>query len=287
LDRFAEAKSSFSRALELGNKSSELMIRKCEAEINRQTKNNSNTAKTTTTNTSAPTAATKVTADPVTAGAAPVSVSSQTLASKVKEQWFQSKTHVTITLFVRNLPANSFNVELTEGNKLSAKLTLPDGSIFTQEWKLFAPVNSEFKTDLSSYRLEIILTKLDSNDWSGLLEDEKKKYEGLVARENIINANNEIRSVYPTSAKKKIEWNEIEQTAKKLEEEEKPTGDAALQKLFQSIYKDSDEDTRRAMIKSFQTSGGTVLSTNWKEVGTTDYTKNKKAPDGQEFKDFK
>ena len=28
-----------------------------------------------------------------------------------------------------------------------------------------------------------------------------------------------------------------------------------------------DEDTRRAMMKSFQTSGGTVLSTNWDEVG--------------------
>jgi hypothetical protein len=26
------------------------------------------------------------------------------------------------------------------------------------------------------------------------------------------------------------------------------------------------QDSRRAMIKSYQTSGGTVLSTNWKEV---------------------
>lgn len=28
-----------------------------------------------------------------------------------------------------------------------------------------------------------------------------------------------------------------------------------------------DDDTRRAMMKSFTESGGTVLSTNWKEVG--------------------
>jgi suppressor of G2 allele of SKP1 len=28
-----------------------------------------------------------------------------------------------------------------------------------------------------------------------------------------------------------------------------------------------DEDTRRAMMKSFVESNGTVLSTNWKEVG--------------------
>ena len=33
------------------------------------------------------------------------------------------------------------------------------------------------------------------------------------------------------------------------------------------IYGNADEDTRRAMNKSFQESNGTVLSTNWKEIG--------------------
>jgi suppressor of G2 allele of SKP1 len=38
------------------------------------------------------------------------------------------------------------------------------------------------------------------------------------------------------------------------------------------------------MNKSFQTSGGTVLSTNWGEVGTTDYEKERQAPAGMQWK---
>merc|ERR1712176_1273894 len=70
------------------------------------------------------------------------------------------------------------------------------------------------------------------------------------------------------------DWNKIEQNLKKDEESEKPEGDEALQKLFRDIYGKANPDTRRAMNKSFQTSGGTVLSTNWNEVKEKDYEKN-------------
>ena len=46
-----------------------------------------------------------------------------------------------------------------------------------------------------------------------------------------------------------------------------------------------DEATRRAMNKSFQMSGGTVLSTNWADVEKRDFD-DITPPDGSEVKKF-
>lgn len=57
-------------------------------------------------------------------------------------------------------------------------------------------------------------------------------------RENIVTGKVES---YPTSRPVKTNWTEVEKDAVKQEESEKPEGEAALQKLFQSIYAGADE----------------------------------------------
>ena len=44
-------------------------------------------------------------------------------------------------------------------------------------------------------------------------------------------------------------------------------GDDGLNKMFRDLYRDADDDQRRAMMKSFVESNGTVLSTDWADVG--------------------
>ena len=52
--------------------------------------------------------------------------------------------------------------------------------------------------------------------------------------------------------------------------------------ILKNIYSNANEETKRAMMKSFQESNGTVLSTNWNEVGKDKV--EMKPPDSMEFK---
>jgi suppressor of G2 allele of SKP1 len=65
----------------------------------------------------------------------------------------------------------------------------------------------------------------------------------------------EAKTYNPSSAKVKRDWDKIE---KDLEKEIAKEGDP-LNEMFKQIYSQGDENTRKAMIKSFQTSGGPVL----------------------------
>ena len=77
------------------------------------------------------------------------------------------------------------------------------------------------------------------------------------------------------------DWAAIEKSLQ-AEAEEKKEGEAALNEMFQKIYADASDDVKKAMNKSFSESGGTVLSTNWNEIGSG--KTEVKPPDGMEWK---
>lgn len=79
---------------------------------------------------------------------------------------------------------------------------------------------------------------------------------------------------YPSSARKQHNWDAIVKQsaeedaalAKEFSKSGSGGGDKALNEMFQKLYADATDDQRRAMIKSYQESNGTALSTNWDEV---------------------
>lgn len=94
----------------------------------------------------------------------------------------------------------------------------------------------------------------------------------------------------PTSQPRKAHKNwdgitsEILSAEKPITPDQDPNagGDATVNEFFQKLFANADEDTKRAMMKSYSESGGTTLSTNWDEVG-----KGKvevKPPEGSEWK---
>ncbi len=74
-------------------------------------------------------------------------------------------------------------------------------------------------------------------------------------------------ATYPSSSRKRIDADKVAREFEKEESESTLDGEQGLQRTFQQIFANADEDQRRAMQKSFSESGGTVLSTNWSDVG--------------------
>ncbi|PAV88635.1 hypothetical protein WR25_22624 [Diploscapter pachys] len=86
---------------------------------------------------------------------------------------------------------------------------------------------------------------------------------------------------------KKVEkknWDKLEKEMEKEEEDEQLEGDAAVSKLFKKIYAGASDDVKKAMLKSYTESNGTVLSTNWEEIAKK--TTETKPPDCMEFKKY-
>eukprot|EP00271_Cylindrocystis_brebissonii_P018920 TRINITY_DN5523_c1_g1_i1.p1 TRINITY_DN5523_c1_g1~~TRINITY_DN5523_c1_g1_i1.p1 ORF type:complete len:375 (+),score=87.60 TRINITY_DN5523_c1_g1_i1:256-1380(+) len=189
---------------------------------------------------------------------------------KFRHEFYQSPTEVVVTVFAKSVEKEHFHVDFGE-QTLHARIDLPDGDPYNLMLRLFGKIKPEkCRSVLMKSKIEIRMAKADAITWTVL---EYSAQKGNAVQPINVSSADSVKKAYPSSSKRaQVDWDKLESQVKKEEKDEKLEGDAALNKLFQNIYGDSDEDTRRAMNKSFVESKGTVLSTNWKEIGAKHVT---------------
>ena len=174
-----------------------------------------------------------------------------------KYDWYQTNSHVTLTILKRGLSRESCAVNY---NEPTLEVTIGSNENLFKA-NLFASINkSEITWNCTPSKVEIKLPKLVGIHWPSLTALQ----------------NTELNS---TVLKSSQNWNEL---IKEVEKEEKETN--GVDSLFKSIFKDADDDARKAMIKSYSESCGTVLSTNWNEI--RDKKTEIKPPDDMEYRKY-
>jgi suppressor of G2 allele of SKP1 len=263
-DEFEASKAAFvaGKTFATDAKKFNLWIRKCDVELEDAAPAAAKPAA------PSPAAAPKP-AEPVTAApaAAPVPSAPATTsepaadrpAPRFRHEWFQTDTHVSVDLFAKGVKAPNLKVNIEEQN-LTITIKLDSGSEFVLDLELADKiVVAESKYELLSTKIEVKLKKSRVARWK-TLENTGEAATGVWDSQHEGKPNP--AALYPSSRGAK-DWDAIA----KSDEEDKLSGDHALNKLFKDIYKDASEEQRRAMMKSYVESNGTVLSTNWEEVG--------------------
>ena len=204
----------------------------------------------------------------------------------VRRDFYQNPTHAMLSIFVKRATADDVVVTF-ERRRLVVQLrhgllgaSAEEGGDPTSlqtvvDTTLGGTIDPSRSTYVvKSMKVELKMKKIASEMWSGL----------SATKASLRPAASQASASMPRPYASQRDWDAIEVDLKRQEEEEKPEGEEALNKLFKDIYAKATPETRRAMNKSMQTSGGTVLSTNWGEVAKKDYEKERTAPDGMEWK---
>jgi suppressor of G2 allele of SKP1 len=173
-------------------------------------------------------------------------------------EWYQTSSHVILTIFVKNIKNENIQLNATSEH-ISLKMLLNSPDAFNLELELAQPIlNNKIQITIMSMKVEIQMEKLiQGKSWPSL-----EKSETSVEILNTSEPSPHHRSPTPK------DWNELEKLVSMEEEQVKPSGDQDVMEFFQKLYKNSPDEVKRAMVKSFSESKGTCLSTNWEEVGS-------------------
>lgn len=180
--------------------------------------------------------------------------SSSSAPSNPRHEWYQTDAKVVVTLLVKNVSPESVHVNFAKEN-VSISIKLPSNEDCNLNFNLSQPIVPEkCSFRVTPLKIELHLAKDSALKWDSL---EKK-----------------VKVAKPKASPKN--WDAVAKDLVSDKDEE------SINTLFNQLYADGSDETKRAMLKSYYESGGTVLSTDWNEV-----SKQKvevKPPEGVEFK---
>ncbi|CAE6462902.1 unnamed protein product [Rhizoctonia solani] len=191
-----------------------------------------------------------------------------------RHEFYETDDKLTLSVFVRNANPDEVNIKFTNN---SFDFVYGDNQLHLEPLRAgIDPAQSGYR--VGKVKVEIWLAKLVHGRWGTLLSSGAEP--GLPIQSSAAPS-----STQSTLSKKN--WDSIVaglplDPEKSLQDDPNAGGDAALNTFFQQIYGNADEDTRRAMLKSYTESGGTALSTNWDDVRKAKV--EVKPPTGSEFK---
>ncbi|KAI1419716.1 SGS-domain-containing protein [Xylaria sp. FL1777] len=161
------------------------------------------------------------------------------------------------------------------GFKQVGELELPDYDSNPSAWYVAFLEKLRSKMDIVSGLPSTI--KLDASITPGSAAPSVNGTQ-IQSQVNMAAKTNGVPPAYPTSSRRGPQnWDKIDDDDN---EDASKSGD--VNGFFQQIYKDADEDTKRAMMKSFTESNGTALSTSWDDAKSKTY--KTQPPDGAEAK---
>ncbi|KAF1951621.1 SGS-domain-containing protein [Byssothecium circinans] len=211
-----------------------------------------------------------------------------TPANKIKHDWYQDNDKVVFQLMAKGVPKDKATVEI---DKDSLEIAFPiEGSSSDYSFSL-DPFYAEVDPTQSTHRItptkiEVTLKKATPGvKWKTLEGDRKTESSSENAPaipSHVLQAKTDSAPAYPTSSKSGAKnWDKVAKDD--LGDEEDMDGDETS-RFFKQLYKGAGAEQQRAMMKSYSESGGTVLSTDWSQVGGK-YVKPE-PPEGMEAKKY-
>lgn len=185
---------------------------------------------------------------------------------KYRHQYYQMQNRVTVDVFAKGLAKEQVHV-FFQPQHLTVVIREADSD--KEDYSLDVDLYGEVLPDQCRYevlktKIEVVMVKKDDKlNWGSLEKSDK------VAAPNYSNPTAPpVAGQYPSSyTKAPKDWSKVEHEVKEMEEKGELADGDPLNDFFKKIFSQGDEDQRRAMMKSFVESNGTVLSTNWQEVG--------------------